>query len=125
MLPEQEGRDPTVTRRVERLKAVILCGGQGTRLREETEYRPKPMLPVGNRPILWHIMKTYAAHGFNEFILCLGYKGDMIKHYLRNDHWTSGDVSLRLAVSPDTHVHDRHDEENWSVTLAETGEETL
>jgi glucose-1-phosphate cytidylyltransferase len=107
------------------MKVVILCGGKGTRLREETEYRPKPMLPVGNRPILWHIMKTYAAHGFNEFILCLGYKGDMIKDYFRNYHWTSGDVSLRLGLNPDIHFHGRHDEENWSVTLAETGEETL
>jgi hypothetical protein len=69
------------------MKVVILCGGKGTRLREETEYRPKPMVPIGNRPILWHIMKLYAAHGFKEFILCLGYKGDMIKDFFRNYLW--------------------------------------
>jgi glucose-1-phosphate cytidylyltransferase len=63
------------------MKVVILCGGLGTRLREETEFRPKPMVPVGNRPILWHIMKFYAHYGFKEFVLCLGYKSDVIKEY--------------------------------------------
>ena len=66
------------------MKVVILCGGLGTRLREETEFRPKPMAPIGGRPILWHIMKYYAAHGHKEFILCLGYKGEIIKDYFRN-----------------------------------------
>ena len=65
------------------MKVIILCGGKGTRLREETEFRPKPMVPIGNRPILWHIMKTYAYYGHKEFILCLGYKGEMIKDYFR------------------------------------------
>jgi len=82
-------------------------------------------MPIGKRPILWHIMKTYAAQGFNDFILCLGYKGDMIKEYFRNYHWSSGDVSLRLGLNSETKFHDRHDEEKWSVTLAETGEDTL
>jgi glucose-1-phosphate cytidylyltransferase len=107
------------------MKAVILCGGKGTRLREETEYRPKPMLPIGNRPILWHIMKTYAAHGVTEFILCLGYKGEMIKEYFRNYLWMTGDVSLQLGRTPAVRFHDRHDEETWSVTLADTGDETM
>lgn len=107
------------------MKVVILCGGKGTRLREETEYRPKPMVPIGGRPILWHIMKTYAAHGFNEFILCLGYKGDIIKDYFRNYLWMSGDVSLRLGREPGVRFYDKHGEENWSVTLAETGENTM
>ncbi len=107
------------------MKVVILCGGKGTRLREETEYRPKPMVPIGGRPILWHIMKTYASQGFNEFILCLGYKGDMIKDYFRNYQWMSGDVSLQLGRKPEVRFHDKHDEENWSVTLADTGEETM
>src|SRR4051812_10939345 len=71
-------RDLTVLSISSFMKVVILCGGKGTRLREETEFRPKPMVPIGDRPILWHIMKTYASHGYKEFILCLGYKGDMI-----------------------------------------------
>ena len=79
------------------MKVVILCGGLGTRLREETEFRPKPMVPVGERPILWHIMKIYAHYGFKEFILCLGYKGDVIKEYFRNYHWNTSDVTLRLG----------------------------
>ena len=107
------------------MKVVILCGGKGTRLREETEYRPKPMLPIGGRPILWHIMKIYAAHGFKEFILCLGYKGDMIKDFFRNYLWVTSDVTLRLGREPAVQIHNHHDEEDWSVTLAETGEDTL
>jgi glucose-1-phosphate cytidylyltransferase len=107
------------------MKVVILCGGKGTRLREETEYRPKPMVPIGGRPILWHIMKTYATHGFKDFILCLGYKGNIIKEYFRNYQWMSTDVTLRLGEEPCIHFHDKHDEENWSVTLAETGEDTM
>src|SRR5580658_5564046 len=79
------------------MKVVILCGGKGTRLREETEYRPKPMVPIGNRPILWHIMKIYAACGFTDFVLCLGYKGDMIKDFFRNYLWMTSQVTLRLG----------------------------
>ena len=79
------------------MKVVILCGGLGTRLREETELRPKPMVPVGGRPILWHIMKGYAHHGHKDFILCLGYKGEIIKDYFRNYHWNTSDVTLRLG----------------------------
>jgi len=107
------------------MKAVILCGGKGTRLREETEYRPKPMLPIGDRPILWHIMKTYASHGVKDFILCLGYKGDMIKDYFRNYQWMANDVTLSLGRKPAIKFHSHHGEEDWTVTLADTGEETM
>ena len=79
------------------MKVVILCGGKGTRLREETEFRPKPMLSIGGRPILWHIMKIYARHGFNEFILCLGYKGEVIRDYFRNYLWNSSDITLDIG----------------------------
>ena len=107
------------------MKIVILCGGKGTRLREETEFRPKPMLPIGNRPILWHIMKTYAAQGHKDFILCLGYKGEMIRDYFRNYLWMASDVTVSLGRSPAVVFHNRHDEEDWSVTLVDTGEDTL
>jgi glucose-1-phosphate cytidylyltransferase len=108
-----------------RMKVVILCGGKGTRLREETEYRPKPMVPIGDRPILWHIMKIYAAHGFKDFVLCLGYKGEMIKDYFRNYLWMTSNVTLKLGRKPSVQFHSHHDEEDWSVTLVDTGQETL
>ncbi|MBM4077027.1 MAG: glucose-1-phosphate cytidylyltransferase, partial [Planctomycetes bacterium] len=107
------------------MKVVILCGGKGTRLREETEYRPKPMVPVGGRPILWHIMKTYAHYGHKEFVLCLGYKGEMIKDYFRNYLWNTCDTTLTLGRSGKVEFHNSHDEEDWSVTLAETGEDSM
>jgi glucose-1-phosphate cytidylyltransferase len=107
------------------MKVVIFCGGLGTRLREETEYRPKPMVPVGERPILWHIMKLYAHFGHKEFILCLGYKGDVIKEYFRNYHWNTSDVTLRLGARPQIKYHNQHDEEDWSVTLVDTGQATM
>lgn len=106
------------------MNTVILCGGKGTRLREETEFRPKPMVPVGDRPILWHIMKLYAHHGHRDFVLCLGYKGGVIKDYFRNYHWNTSDVTLKLGRNPETRYHDNHDEEDWAVTLADTGEES-
>ncbi|MCI0539680.1 MAG: glucose-1-phosphate cytidylyltransferase [Verrucomicrobiales bacterium] len=106
------------------MKVVILCGGLGTRLREETEYRPKPMVPIGGRPILWHIMKLYAHYGHTEFVLCLGYKGEVIKDYFRNYHWNTSDVTLRLGRTPKITYHSQHDEEDWTVTLLETGLET-
>ena len=106
------------------MKTVILCGGRGTRLREETEYRPKPLVPIGGKPILWHIMKTYAAQGHRDFILCLGYKGGMIKEFFRNYLWNLSDVTLRLGHRAEVQFHDHHDEEDWTVTLVETGLET-
>jgi glucose-1-phosphate cytidylyltransferase len=107
------------------MKAVILCGGKGTRLREETEYRPKPMVPIGGMPILWHIMKCYAHHGVTEFILCLGYKGEMIKDFFRNYLWATSDVTLELGKTKSVTFHDRADELEWKVTLADTGEESM
>jgi glucose-1-phosphate cytidylyltransferase len=107
------------------MKVVILCGGKGTRLREETEFRPKPMLPIGGRPILWHIMKIYANYGLTDFVLCLGHKGDIIKDYFRNYLWHTSDVTLRLGTHENEVFHNRQDEHGWTVTLAETGEETL
>jgi len=107
------------------MKVVILCGGMGTRLREETEFRPKPMVPIGGLPILWHIMKYYAHFGHKEFILCLGYKGDMIKDYFRNYLWNTCDISLSLGRQQKVKFHDRHNEEDWTVTLADTGEKSM
>ena len=107
------------------MKVVILCGGKGTRLREETEFRPKPMVPIGEQPILWHIMKYYAHFGHKEFILCLGYKGEMIKDYFRNYLWNTCDISLSLGRQPKLKFHDRHGEEDWMVTLADTGPNSM
>ena len=104
------------------MKAVLLAGGLGTRLSEETGTRPKPMVEIGGRPILWHIMKIYAAHGVNEFIVCLGYKGYVIKEYFHNYFLHSSDVTFKLG-SNDMTLH-RVAAEPWTVTLVETGEET-
>ncbi len=105
------------------MKAVILAGGMGTRLREETEYRPKPMVEIGDRPILWHIMKMYSAHGINDFIVSLGYKGYMIKEYFFNYMLHSSDITIDLA-SNQMSVH-RRSAEPWSVTLVDTGLATM
>jgi glucose-1-phosphate cytidylyltransferase len=105
----------------EHLKVVILCGGMGTRLREETEYRPKPMVEIGGRPILWHIMKIYSAAGFNDFVLCLGYKGTMIKEYFLNYHAMSSDFRIELGEKPKLHFERDNAIEKWDITLADTG----
>jgi glucose-1-phosphate cytidylyltransferase len=104
---------------------VILCGGRGTRLREETEYRPKPMVEVGGRPVVWHIMRIYAHHGFKRFLLCLGYKGFMIKEYFLNYRAIANDVTLRLGQNPSITFADEADEVDWTVTLADTGLDTM
>ena len=106
------------------MKVVILCGGLGTRLREETEFRPKPMVSVGPQPILWHIMKHYARHGHKDFILCLGYKGEVIKDYFRNFLWHTHDVTLQMGPQPKIDYHDNEGIEDWTVTLLDTGQET-
>ncbi|HAZ62453.1 MAG TPA: glucose-1-phosphate cytidylyltransferase [Armatimonadetes bacterium] len=103
------------------MKVVILCGGFGTRLREETDHRPKPMLPIGGQPILWHIMKLYAHQGFNEFVLCLGYRGEMIKDYFLNYEERTNDLTIRLGTRREITYHGQHDEQDMIVTLAETG----
>ncbi|MEK6544011.1 MAG: glucose-1-phosphate cytidylyltransferase [Elusimicrobiota bacterium] len=104
----------------ERLKAVILAGGLGTRIREETEYKPKPMVTIGERPILWHIMKAYAHYQVTDFVLCLGYKGDVIRDYFLQYELRHRDVTLTLG-SRDIEVHKGHLETGWKITLAETG----
>lgn len=103
------------------MKIVILCGGMGTRLREETEYRPKPMVEIGGLPILWHIMKIYAHYGFTEFILCLGYKGWIIKEYFLNYAMMQSDFTVEIGKRNDIQFHNDQAEEGWKVTLAETG----
>lgn len=108
-----------------KVKVVILCGGRGTRLHEETEYRPKPMVSIGGKPILWHIMKTYSHFGFNDFVLCLGYKGWMIKEYFMNYRTMTGDFTLRLGDQPSMELHTPTDVEGWRVTMVETGESTM
>jgi glucose-1-phosphate cytidylyltransferase len=107
------------------VKVVILCGGQGTRLREETEFRPKPMVYVGNKPILWHIMKIYTHYGLKEFVLCLGYKGEVIKQYFYHYGMLNNDITVRLGSRRAIEIHDSTEEEDWAVTLVNTGEHAL
>jgi len=107
------------------MQAVILCGGLGTRLREETEFRPKPLVEVGGRPILWHIMKLYAHCGFRDFVLCLGYRGNMIKEYFLNYEAMNNDFTICLGRQHRVIYHDEHKEQDFHVTLAETGLETM
>lgn len=103
------------------MKVVILCGGQGTRLREETEYIPKPLVSIGGRPILWHIMKLYHHYGFNEFVLCLGYKGHLIKEYFLNYEAMNHDFSIRLGGEREDITIHKGDEASFQITLADTG----
>ena len=107
-----------------KIPVVILCGGTGTRLKEETEFKPKPLVKIGDRPILWHIMKIYSHYGFNDFILCLGYKGEMIKEYFFEHKWLSQDFSLDLESQRITYLND-NSRENWKIILADTDLETL
>ncbi len=102
------------------MKAVILAGGMGTRLSEETHLRPKPMVEIGGKPILWHIMKIYAANGINDFIIALGYKSEMIKEYFLNFYAFNSDISVDLG-SGRTTIHDCKRAEDWTVHLVETG----
>ncbi len=104
-------------------KVVLLCGGLGTRMREETEYRPKPMVEVGGRPLLWHIMKLYAAHGLRDFVCCLGYRGSMIKQYFLDYHAMASDVTVSLASGDVSYA--RRAVEDWNVSLVETGEHSM
>ncbi|HEV2863470.1 MAG TPA: glucose-1-phosphate cytidylyltransferase [Pyrinomonadaceae bacterium] len=107
------------------MKTIILCGGLGTRLREETEFRPKPLVEVGGRPILWHIMKLYAHHGFRDFVLTLGYRGQKIKEYFLNYEAMNNDFTICLGRQHRVSYHDEHQEQDFHVTLAETGLETM
>lgn len=105
------------------MKAVILAGGLGTRLNEETDTKPKPMVEIGGKPILWHIMKIYSAHGVSDFIICLGYKGYAIKEYFANYFLHVSNVTFDLAKN-DMVVH-QHNAESWKVTLVDTGDSTM
>jgi len=106
------------------MKTVILCGGQGIRIRDANELLPKPMLPIGNRPIIWHIMKTYSAHGINDFVLCLGYKGWLFKEFFLNYRAVMADITVHLGQDAAPDFRDRRSEEKWNVTLVDTGEKT-
>lgn len=104
------------------MKAVILAGGLGTRISEESHLRPKPMIEIGGKPLIWHVLKIYSAHGINDFVICLGYKGYLIKEYFANYFLHTSDVTFDMRTNQMT-VHERH-AEPWRVTLVDTGEQT-
>jgi glucose-1-phosphate cytidylyltransferase len=120
-MPAQESR----MQNFEDLQCVILCGGMGMRLKEETEYRPKPMVPIGGKPILWHIMKIYGAYNIKKFILCLGYKGEIIKDYFLNYELMTNDFTINLGSEKRAEIQGINEIDDWSVTLAFTGLETM
>ncbi len=107
------------------MKLVILCGGMGTRIRDANESLPKPLLPIGGRPILWHIMKGYACHGIKDFVLCLGYKGWLIKEFFLNYRSMTSDLRVTLGANGATEFLTPSSEDGWRVTLADTGEATM
>ena len=108
------------------MKLIILCGGMGTRLREETEYKPKPMVEIGGKPILWHIMKHYSHYGYKEFILALGYKGNVIRDYFLNYYNYNSDFTIDLVNGGNVDIHNYHQHnEDWKVTLVETGADSM
>jgi len=108
------------------MKTIILCGGTGTRLKEETEFKPKPMVYVGNKPIIWHIMKIYAHYGYNEFILALGYKADYIKDFFLNQKAYTSDFTLETVGHRTTYyLANRHEIDNFRITFVDTGLDTL
>lgn len=106
------------------MQAVILCGGLGSRLSEETENKPKPMVEIAGKPILWHIMKIYSSHGINDFIICLGYKGYIIKEYFNNFLLHNHDLTINFK-NKSTIYHSLKEKENWKITLVDTGISTL
>lgn len=107
------------------MKAVLLAGGLGTRMREETEFRPKPMVEIGGKPVLWHLMKTFAAYGVTDFVVCAGYKGEQIKAYFLNYAAQTNDFTIRLGRDGGVLFHGDHLERDWTVTVADTGQATL
>ena len=107
------------------MDVVLLCGGKGTRLSEETETKPKPMIEVGGMPILWHIMKIYSYYGFKRFILCLGFKGEQIKNYFYNYRNTGGDYSLKLDPDVEIKYFNHSEEKDWEIVFVDTGLNTL
>jgi glucose-1-phosphate cytidylyltransferase len=107
------------------MKAVLLAGGLGTRMREETEFRPKPMVEIGGKPILWHLMKIFATQGITEFVICAGYKGEQIKSYFLNYAAYNSDFTITLGDRSSLKIHNAHHEAAWTVTVADTGADTL
>lgn len=107
------------------MKVVILCGGLGARLKEETEFKPKPMVMIGDRPIIWHIMKIYATQGYQDFVLCLGYKGHLIKDYFYHYEIMANDFQVTLGRKDALEIFQNHPEMGWRVLLANTGEKAL
>ena len=107
------------------MKAVLLAGGLGTRMREETEFRPKPMVEVGGRPVLWHIMKLLGQQGLKDFVVCSGYKSEYIKNYFWNYSAMNQDFTIRLGDQSSVNYHGEHDESDWAVTVADTGATTM
>ena len=107
------------------MKVVLLAGGLGTRMREETEYKPKPMVEVGGRPVLWHLMKSFAENGLTEFVVCTGYRGDVIKDYFLNYDARINDFTAHLGKQSHIEVHENHTETDWKVTVADTGANTM
>ena len=114
----------SISNQIENIPVFILCGGLGTRLKEETEFRPKPMVPIGDKPILWHIMKTYRKHGFRKFVLCVGFKSEVIKSYFLNYSSYNSDFTVSLKTN-NVKVHSVDHDLDWEVTLADTGELTM
>ncbi len=108
----------------ENIPVFILCGGLGTRIKEETVFRPKPMVPIGNHPILWHIMHLYRRNGFKKFVLCTGFKSEVIKSYFLNYSYLNSDFTVDLSCN-ELSLHSAHHEEDWEVTVAYTGEKTM
>jgi len=109
-----------------KIPVVIFCGGQGSRMKEETEFRPKPMVSLGGKPILWHIMKTYAHYGFNDFIIALGYKGDYIKDYFLNEEYLSNDFSINTKTGEKKLYKERNTkQDDFNITFVDTGAEVL
>lgn len=117
------GREPGQPRG--RMKTVLLAGGLGTRLREETEFRPKPMVEIGGKPVLWHIMKLFAHYGHKEFVVCTGYKSEVVKDYFLNYEALNNDFTIQLGDRASLRYHGVHNEGDWQVTVAFTGDSTL
>ena len=105
------------------MKTIIFAGGLGTRLSEETDLKPKPMIYIGDKPIIWHILKIYSYHGVNDFLICCGYKGHVIKEYFKNYFLHNSDISFDMMDHNSFHVHNNHSEP-WKITLVDTGEKT-
>jgi glucose-1-phosphate cytidylyltransferase len=110
---------------MDKIQVIILAGGKGTRIAEESEYKPKPMIKIGEKPIIWHIMKIYARYGYSDFVICLGYKGEMIKEHFLNYKAMNSDFTITLGERDRIQLYGNNSEDHWTVTLADTGLESL